>query len=46
MVRQIVERRGGMISVGQDGGAVLTAMLPAILQAGSEAAVPQPRGMS
>jgi two-component system CitB family sensor kinase len=46
LVRQIVERRGGMISVGQDGGAVFTAMLPAILQTGSEAAVPQPRGMS
>ena len=33
LVRQIVERRGGTISVGQDGGAVFTAMLPGILQA-------------
>lgn len=46
LVRQIVGGRGGMISVGQDDGAVFTAMLPAILQAGTEAAVPQPRGVS
>jgi two-component system CitB family sensor kinase len=28
LVRQVVERRGGMISVGHDGGAVFTAVLP------------------
>jgi two-component system, CitB family, sensor kinase len=33
LVRQIVEGRGGMISVGQDIGAVFTVMLPGILQA-------------
>jgi two-component system, CitB family, sensor kinase len=33
LVRQIVERRGGMISVGRDDGAVFTAVLPAILRA-------------
>ena len=31
LVRQIVEGMGGMISVGQDGGAVFTAVLPACL---------------
>jgi two-component system, CitB family, sensor kinase len=31
LVRQIVEGRGGMISVGQDGGAVFTAVLPGCL---------------
>ena len=29
LVRQVVEGRGGMISVGHDGGAVFTAVLPA-----------------
>ena len=28
LVRQVVEGRGGMISVGHDGGAVFTAVLP------------------
>jgi two-component system CitB family sensor kinase len=28
LVRQVVERRGGMISVGHDAGAVFTAVLP------------------
>jgi two-component system CitB family sensor kinase len=28
LVRQVVQRRGGMISVGHDGGAVFTAVLP------------------
>jgi two-component system CitB family sensor kinase len=32
LVRQVVERRGGMISVGQDGGAVFTAVLPHCLE--------------
>jgi two-component system, CitB family, sensor kinase len=31
LVRQITERMGGMISVGQDGGAVFTAVLPGCL---------------
>jgi two-component system CitB family sensor kinase len=31
LVRQIVEGMGGMVSVGQDGGAVFTAVLPACL---------------
>jgi two-component system CitB family sensor kinase len=31
LVRQIVEGRGGMVSVGQDGGAVFTAVLPGCL---------------
>jgi two-component system CitB family sensor kinase len=33
LVRQIVVRRGGMISVGHDGGAVFTAVLPRCLEA-------------
>jgi two-component system CitB family sensor kinase len=33
LVRQIVERRGGMVSVGRDEGAVFTAVLPASLRA-------------
>jgi hypothetical protein len=28
LVRQVIEGRGGMISVGHDGGAVFTAVLP------------------
>ncbi len=38
LVRQITERRGGMVSVGRDGGAVFTAVLPGCLDAaaGSE----------
>jgi len=30
-VRQVVEAKGGMVSVGQDGGAVFTAVLPGCL---------------
>jgi len=33
LVRQIVESMGGMVSVGQDGGAVFTAVLPGCLDA-------------
>ena len=38
LVRQVVERRGGMISVGHDDGAVFTAVLPGIV--GTPAADP------
>jgi two-component system CitB family sensor kinase len=31
LVRQITERRGGMLSVGRDSGAVFTAVLPAVV---------------
>jgi two-component system CitB family sensor kinase len=31
LVRQITERRGGMVSVGRDGGAVFTVVLPGCL---------------
>ena len=41
LVRQIVEGRGGMISVGDDGGAVFTAVLPGCLTA--EPAIPEPQ---
>jgi two-component system CitB family sensor kinase len=34
LVRQVVESMGGMVSVGHDGGAVFTAMLPGCLDAG------------
>jgi two-component system CitB family sensor kinase len=44
LVRQIVEGKGGMVSVGQDGGAVFTAVLPGSLQ--PAAAVPVPGGAS
>jgi two-component system CitB family sensor kinase len=56
LVRQIVEGMGGMASVGQDGGAVFTAVLPGCLvqpepvplESGVplESAVPQPRALS
>src|SRR5216683_569740 len=36
LVRQITERRGGMVSVGQDGGAVFTAVLPGCLDVPAE----------
>jgi two-component system CitB family sensor kinase len=44
LVRQIVEGMGGMVSVGQDGGAVFTAVLPGCLAPADPApsAVPQP----
>ncbi|MGH3293736.1 MAG: sensor histidine kinase [Trebonia sp.] len=41
LVLQIVEGMGGMVSVGQDGGAVFTAVLPGCLDAA--VAVPNPR---
>ncbi|HEX3711506.1 MAG TPA: sensor histidine kinase [Trebonia sp.] len=44
LVRQITEGMGGMVSVGQDGGAVFTAVLPGCLDA--EVAVPRPRVVS
>jgi two-component system, CitB family, sensor kinase len=44
LIRQIAEGRGGMVSVGQDGGAVFTAVLPGCLDA--EVAVPRPRVVS
>jgi two-component system CitB family sensor kinase len=43
LVRQVVERRGGMISVGHDGGAVFTAVLPHCLEA---AQLSEPRVLS
>src|SRR5579863_3318332 len=46
LVRQIVEGMGGMVSVGQDGGAVFTAVLPGCLDAqrsDSSLSVPLPR---
>src|SRR5215472_6383001 len=53
LVRQIVEGRGGMISVGHDGGAVFTAVLSDCLAAETaesaataEAAAPGPRAVS
>jgi two-component system CitB family sensor kinase len=47
LVRQVVEGMGGMSSVGHDGGAVFTVVLPGCLAAGSAAApVPQPRVVS
>ncbi|HEY0936992.1 MAG TPA: sensor histidine kinase [Trebonia sp.] len=44
LVRQITEHMGGMVSVGQDGGAVFTAVLPGCL--GASVAVPEPRVVS
>jgi two-component system CitB family sensor kinase len=40
LVRQVVEGRGGMISVGHDGGAVFTAVLPHCLEAASRTESP------
>ncbi|HLI42214.1 MAG TPA: ATP-binding protein, partial [Streptosporangiaceae bacterium] len=44
LVRQVVAGRGGMVSVGHDGGAVFTAVLPHVLAAGpaDPAAAPDP----
>jgi two-component system CitB family sensor kinase len=44
LVRQIVEGMGGMVSVGQDGGAVFTAVLPGCLAPADPvpSAVPSP----
>src|ERR1700722_19545454 len=44
LVSQIVEGMGGMVSVGQDGGAVFTAVLPGCLDAG--VTVPRSRVVS
>jgi two-component system, CitB family, sensor kinase len=43
LVRQVVENRGGMISVGHDGGAVFTAVLPRCVGVGrgAESGVPE-----
>jgi two-component system CitB family sensor kinase len=48
LVRQIVEGMGGMVSVGQDGGAVFTAVLPGCLAPADPvpSAVPRPRVVS
>jgi two-component system CitB family sensor kinase len=48
LVRQIVEGMGGMVSVGHDGGAVFTAVLPGCLDvtAAVPAPVPRPRVVS
>jgi two-component system CitB family sensor kinase len=48
LVRQIVEGMGGMVSVGQDGGAVFTAVLPGCLTPADPAPspVPLPRVLS
>ena len=44
LVRQVVESMGGMVSVGQDGGAVFTAVLPGCLDAkGPDGRLPAPR---
>jgi two-component system, CitB family, sensor kinase len=44
LVRQVVEGMGGMVSVGQDGGAVFTAVLPGCLDAnGPDGRLPVPR---
>jgi two-component system, CitB family, sensor kinase len=42
LVRQITERRGGMISVGRDGGAVFTAVLPGVVMTAAEPSDPVP----
>jgi two-component system CitB family sensor kinase len=42
LVRQITEQRGGMISVGRDGGAVFTAVLPGVVKTAAEASDPVP----
>ena len=49
LVRQIAEGMGGMVSVGQDGGAVFTAVLPGCLDAevpDASLPVPRPRVLS
>jgi two-component system CitB family sensor kinase len=38
LVRQITERHGGMVSVGRDGGAVFTVVLPGCLDVSATAA--------
>jgi two-component system CitB family sensor kinase len=44
LVRQVVESMGGMVSVGQDGGAVFTAVLPGCLDANEpDGLLPVPR---
>ncbi len=44
LVRQITERRGGMVSVGRDGGAVFTAVLPGCLDPAGAAGPVLPAG--
>jgi two-component system CitB family sensor kinase len=43
LVRKVVEGRGGMISVGHDGGAVFTAVLPRCVGLTDTAAAPAPQ---
>jgi two-component system, CitB family, sensor kinase len=43
LVRQIAEGMGGMVSVGHDGGAVFTAVLPGCLDAAAPVPAPVPR---
>ena len=45
LVRQIVEGMGGMVSVGQDGGAVFTAVLPGCLAPADPVPSPVPSPM-
>jgi two-component system CitB family sensor kinase len=40
LVRQVVSGRGGMVSVGQDGGAVFTAVLPGCVSTAAETVSP------
>jgi two-component system CitB family sensor kinase len=40
LVRKVVDAQGGMVSVGQDGGAVFTAVLPGTLDPDGAFAVP------
>jgi two-component system CitB family sensor kinase len=44
LVRQITQRRGGMVSVGRDAGAVFTAVLPGCLEAGARQPASGPAG--
>jgi two-component system CitB family sensor kinase len=46
LVRQVVESRGGMISVGHDGGAVFTAVLPRCVGTGASPEGASPEGAS
>jgi len=47
LVRQVVESMGGMVSVGQDGGAVFTAVLPGCLDAWRrDGRLPAPQAVS
>jgi two-component system, CitB family, sensor kinase len=46
LVRQITERRGGMISVGRDGGAVFTTVLPGVVVTTAEPSDPVPSSLA